>query len=49
MHKTASFCFIYFHEQLVWIDQSLEAGERLVLASASATLLLQHDLSLQEE
>lgn len=33
----------------VWIDQSLEAGERLVLASASATLLLQHDLSLQEE
>lgn len=33
----------------VWIDQSLEADERLVLASASATLLLQHDLALAED
>lgn len=33
----------------VWIDHSLEAGERLVLASASATLLLQQDLSLPED
>lgn len=33
----------------VWIDQSLDTNEQLILASASATLLLQQDLDLGEE